>query len=87
MSEVSEAREWYERHRAGLGDQYLEQLERVLSSISENPEQFGLVERDVRVAILKRFPYAVYYRLLEDRIRVLAIYHVSRDSSAWLSRE
>jgi hypothetical protein len=35
---------------------------------------------------LNRFPYAVYYRELPDRIRVLAVSRTSRDPSGWQSR-
>ena len=43
-------------------------------------------EADIREGALTRFPYVVYYRVLADRIRVLAVYHTSRDPSGWQSR-
>lgn len=57
--------------------------------LSVNPqaeEEAPLVYRDVRRALLKRFPYGVFFRLRPDRIRVLAILHLSRDTSRWQRR-
>jgi hypothetical protein len=51
-----------------------------------NPSRYGFADADIREAPLTRFPYAVYYRALADRIRVLAVYHTARDPSGWQSR-
>lgn len=51
-----------------------------------NPSRFGFTEGDIREGLLGRFPYAIYYRVLADRIRVLAVYHTARDPSGWQTR-
>jgi plasmid stabilization system protein ParE len=84
--EINDAYEWYERRRIGLGVDYLNEVERVLAEISSNPARYGFVEADVREGMLKRFPYAIYYRVMTDRIRVLAVYHTSRAPSGWKRR-
>ena len=84
--EVGAAHDWYDRQRSGLADEFLNEVERVLSEIAANPARYGFAETDIREGLLTRFPYAVYYRELPDRIRVLAIFHTSRDPSGWQSR-
>ena len=32
------------------------------------------------------YPYAVYFQVSADRINVVAVFHTSRDPSAWQSR-
>jgi len=83
---VSLPLERYERRRAGLGSDFLDEVQRVLTEIAANPALYGVVEGDIRAATSNRFPYAVYYRELPDRIRVLAVYHTSRDPSGWQTR-
>jgi len=34
-----------------------------LAHIEDNPQQFPVVRRDKRRALLKRFPYGLYFRL------------------------
>ncbi|MGL4464018.1 MAG: type II toxin-antitoxin system RelE/ParE family toxin [Planctomycetia bacterium] len=84
--ETDAAYSWYERQRTGLGAEFLDAVERVLAEIAANPSRRGFAEGDVRAGSPARFPYAVYYRVLDDRIRVLAVFHTARDPSAWHSR-
>lgn len=84
--EIDEANSWYEQRRLGLGRDFLDEVERVLAEIAANPARFGFADADIREGLLTRFPYAVYYRVLADRIRVLAVYHTARDPSRWQSR-
>jgi len=84
--ESDDAHDWYEQRRPGLGRDFLDAVQRVLTEIAANPARYGFADTDVREGPLDRFPYAVYYRVLADRIRVLAVYHSSRDPSGWQSR-
>lgn len=55
-------------------------LRRVIAHISEHPEAAPRVEErpGVHVMPLVRYPYKVFYRIFEDRIRILHIRHTSR---------
>ena len=84
--DVDEAYSWYEERRTGLGDAFLASLEETFSRIRATPALSSLVYRDVRVRITKRFPYGVYFRILQDQILVLAFVHHRRDRRVWRSR-
>lgn len=84
--EIDDAHDWYQQRRAGLGRDFLDEIERALAEITANPARYGFADADIREGLLNRFPYAIYYRVLPDRIRVLAVYHTSRDPSGWQSR-
>lgn len=73
------AREWYERQSPGLGDTFATAVERLLALVESRPELYAASFGGVRPAKLRRFPYVVYYRVLADRIDVLAILQGSRD--------
>ncbi|HEX4588929.1 MAG TPA: type II toxin-antitoxin system RelE/ParE family toxin [Gemmataceae bacterium] len=78
--------QWYEQRRAGLGREFLDEVARVLADIVANPARFGFAERDIREGLLHRFPYAIYYRVRPSHIRILAVYHTSRDPAGWQGR-
>jgi toxin ParE1/3/4 len=84
--EIDDAHDWYEQRRPGLGSAFLDEVQRVISEITANPARYGFATADIREGLLTRFPYAVYYRVLPDRIRVLAVYHTARRTSGWQSR-
>ncbi len=85
-ADVDEAYAWYERHRVGLGEAFMVEVQAVLDRIQQNPELRATIYREVRRSPLRRFPYAVYYRLEPGRIVVLAVHHTKRDPNRWQSR-
>ena len=85
--EVDAAHDWYEAKRERLGVEFLDELQSVIQEISDNPQRFGICEGDIREGLLPRFPYAIFYRVLRNRIRILAIYHTSRDATSWQHRK
>lgn len=79
------ARDWYEE-QAGLGSDFEQCIEDKLLSIRENAELYPIVHRTLREALVRRFPYAIYFAVEEDAILVVSVFHSSRDPSVWQSR-
>ncbi len=78
QQEVEQACQWYDERKDRLGDEFFEEVERVLGLIAANPQAFPLAPLGRRKARLKRFPYAICYRILADRVRVLSVRHDKR---------
>jgi plasmid stabilization system protein ParE len=64
--DLSEARDWYEAQRPGLGGEFLTAVDECFEHIIDFPELFGVEYKGVRPAGLRRFPYVVYYRITEE---------------------
>ncbi len=77
---------YYEQQRAGLGDEFIEALREEVGRIRDNPQIYGVFRRDIRAALLKRFPYVVYYRDRGADVLVIAVQHGRRSSRAWRGR-
>ncbi len=45
--ELDEAYNWYERHKVGLGDEFLDSIDELLERICLMPESYPIVYRDV----------------------------------------
>ena len=56
-AEIEEAYRWYEEQRKGLGFDFLLCIEDAIEKISRNPELYPLVHKNVRRALIHRFPY------------------------------
>jgi plasmid stabilization system protein ParE len=41
---------------------------------------------DARRAVVRRFPFAVFYEVMADEILILAVYHSRRDPERWKAR-
>ena len=84
--DIPEGRRWYDEQRQGLGDKFLTAVETVLDRIRETPFLYAKGYRSVRRVRLKRFTYVVHYRIVSDRIEVIAVEHGRRDPKRWKSR-
>lgn len=84
--DIQAAAVWYENQRDGLGVRFLDELDLVLHRIEANPRQFPCLEGDVRRALLRNFPYGVYFIGESEDITVLAVLHLHREPDMWKSR-
>ncbi|MBW4644000.1 MAG: type II toxin-antitoxin system RelE/ParE family toxin [Goleter apudmare HA4340-LM2] len=84
--ELNEAYSWYESQKPGLGDEFLDCVDETVNRISQLPESYVIVYGDIRRAVVRRFPYAVYYRIVSSRVIVTAIFHGRRDPKSWPTR-
>ena len=84
--DIRDAYDWHESQQAGLGDDVIDCVDELLNRICMMPEAYAIVYRDVRRAVIKRFPYAIYYRVISSRVVVTAIFHGRRDPKLWRSR-
>ena len=85
-SDVTEACEWYDGKSSGLGQRFLDELDRMFQRIQSHPLLYEEAMKNVRRARLRRFPYVIYYRVLAERIEVLAVLHGRRDPRVWQRR-
>jgi plasmid stabilization system protein ParE len=85
-ADVEEAWLWYEAQREGLGDEFLQVVQDALESIAAFPESAPLVQRDIRRHLLRRFPYGLFYRLIQGQVVVVACFHARRSPRVWRSR-
>ena len=84
--EIEAAFQWYEKEQPGLGMEFLGELRATYSRIVEGPLKYQHLRSGVRRALLRRFPYAVYFAVEQGSIVVLAVLHASRDPAEWQGR-
>jgi plasmid stabilization system protein ParE len=72
--------------KEGLGTDFLAAISDQLRLIEQHPYQYALRYKDLRAALLSKFPYLIYYRVIEQTIRVLAVLHTKRNPGLANSR-
>jgi len=77
---------WYENEQPGLGLQFLDELRASYDRIVEGPLKYQELRSGIRRALLRRFPYAIYFTVDGDVIVVLAVLHARRDPAEWQRR-
>ncbi|MEL7340455.1 MAG: type II toxin-antitoxin system RelE/ParE family toxin [Bacteroidota bacterium] len=81
---------WYEDQRSGLGGNFLLETKKGFARIQSSPERYPIADsqKDWRFHLLPApfRNYKIIYPLQEDKIVVLAVFHVGRDPNIWKSR-
>lgn len=84
------ARRWYEAQRQGLGAAFELAIEATLTRIQRMPDAHAQVTHDerpaIRCALVRRFPYEIYYQTEEHRIVVMLVFHTAQDPSRVTAR-
>ncbi|MBT9163977.1 MAG: Toxin ParE2 [Chloroflexi bacterium] len=70
---------WYEEKSPGLGEEFLRMFYAYAGEIPHNPLLYPKVYREFRRRLLRRFPYAIYFKTEEPEIIVFGLFHCARD--------
>jgi plasmid stabilization system protein ParE len=73
------AHDWYEQRSPGLGKDFVRMVDAAVAGIARNPELFPPAHRGLRRVLVRRFPYAVFYRIDPDAVRLVAVLHAKTD--------
>lgn len=84
--DLLEARDHYHREAPHVEPDFENEIASSIQRIAEWPTMYQFVKDEVRRAVVRRFPFSIYYRLLPGWIEVIAILHQSRDPTTWQDR-
>jgi plasmid stabilization system protein ParE len=84
-AEFDAAADWYE-DEASLGAKFVASVQEALDRIEQMPELHPVIYKQVRRCRVTQFPYNIFYRILPDRIEVIALLHARRNPSVWKGR-
>lgn len=85
--EMNEAAEYYETREVGLGNAFIDEIERAINSIRQHPESAKIIVKSIRRKILWRFPYNLIYSTNANVIRILAVASQKRRPFYWRDRK
>ncbi|MBX9783715.1 MAG: type II toxin-antitoxin system RelE/ParE family toxin [Chitinophagaceae bacterium] len=73
LSDIEEAKEYYEKIQKNLGKRFLNQLQITMLAIKRNPFFASVRYDDIRCAQMKRFPYLIHSHVDENDFTVTII--------------
>lgn len=84
--ELLDAAQYYELQATGLGREFLDEIAAAIQDIRESPERWPIQRDDIRRRLVRRFPYALLYRIDLDAIIIQATMHLHRRPDYWIGR-
>ncbi|MBI4499819.1 MAG: type II toxin-antitoxin system RelE/ParE family toxin [Gemmatimonadetes bacterium] len=85
-AEVRAARKWYDEQVEGLGDEFSRTLDATVAAIASRPRAFPLAYGAFHQCVMRRFPYALFFRIRDDEVIIIAVHHQRRDPESWRAR-
>jgi plasmid stabilization system protein ParE len=82
LRQLTNAARWYDRKEKGLGEDFLGELEATFRRIQKGPRPYRVAYRELRRALVRRFPYAIYFILNGRDLSVIAVLHLRRSRKA-----
>jgi toxin ParE1/3/4 len=85
-ADISSAVRWYQRTDPNQAFRFMLETRATRRRIEQFPYQFPIIKNPVRRALLKHFPYSMYFSLNNDHALVLAVVHQRRSDIIWMDR-
>ena len=85
-AEIAAAFDWYLERSPAAAGRFLEAVDEALRLIEEAPERHPIIRGRLRRVLLRRFPYAIYYKVYQSTITVVGVIHGHRHPDTWLRR-
>lgn len=84
--DIMEGYLWYEEQESGLGEKFLNEIDQAFVKIVNHPTFFHFEKKGLRCYVLKQFPYKVLYLLDDELIKIMSVFHHSRNPTDWQMR-
>ena len=77
-ADISSAVQWYERKDPSLAFRFMLEMRAIKRRITRYPYTFPIFKGVIRRALLRKFPYYVYFSLNYELVFVIAVVHQRR---------
>jgi len=84
--ELDDAVLYYNAQRAGLGYEPLSEVFSTIDRIKRFPQAWPFFHMDTRRCFVRRFPYGVIYKQIDDLTLIVAIANLHRKPDHWINR-
>lgn len=84
--EMFDAAVYYETRVPKLGADFISTIEIAVSELSDDPEKWPVIGKEIHRRILPRFPYSILYKIDFEEIIIVAIMHQKRRPNYWINR-
>lgn len=87
-AELTAAALWYESKCPGLGADLMAAIDSALEQIAENPLAWAIWRDGLpyRRYVVRRFPFLVFFEVLDAAVQVYAVAHAKRRPGYWTER-
>lgn len=79
LEEIYDAYQWYEKQKKGLGEDFLNTLDKLYAYLDKYPNAAPIKYKQHHQAVLKKYPYVIMYKIEKQDLVIYAVFHTSRN--------
>lgn len=83
--DLQAARDWYESKQIGLGDVFLDEVAEAMGRLAHRPDLARPYYRQFHRILLRRFPYKLFYQVIDDQVIVFRVLHAKQSHESRLT--
>lgn len=84
--DIQDASTWYKQHSIELPGKVVQQVKITVEKIRQAPFAYAIRYKEIRIANVRVFPYAVHYFLEDNKVLIIGIHHTSISPQKWIIR-
>jgi toxin ParE1/3/4 len=78
--------DYYYNESSQIANAFFQRINTSLEIIRKSPLSFQVIHKDLRKFSVNQFPFVIYFQVVDFTIRILAIFHTSRNPKIWKER-
>lgn len=86
LNDIENAKEWYNYKKENLGEEFVDEVEKSVESIQNNPFQYAEKYKKMRQVKTNRFPYLISYIIEKIEVIILSVFYGGRDPKEFKKR-
>ena len=84
--DFDESFDWYAKREIQVAMRFANAINSALVEVATNPARFASVDGAHHESALKKFPFRIVFRLVANRVLVVAVAHAKRRPGYWMGR-
>lgn len=78
--------EYYYEDSPKVADAFFQRINASLEIITKSTLSFQVIHKTLRKFTVQKFPFVIYYQVVDCTIQIIAIFHTSRNPKIWTER-
>jgi len=84
--DITEASFWYDSQKKGLGEKFQRDIEIGIEYLSKEPQTLQRRYKNVHIYFTKIFPFGIHYVIEQSSVKVIGVFHTSKNPKNWSNR-
>ena len=84
--DITEASFWYDQQNKGLAQKFQQEIKVGIEYLPKEPKSIQIRYKNVDIHCTKIFPFGIHYIIEAKTVKIIAVFHTSKNPTNWSDR-